>query len=62
MEFENASTLASVAAANSWTLYAMVFEPAEDGSLYKGQIFSFIREVIHVVKTFSAKLQQQYYV
>lgn len=48
--------------ASCWMPYSMIFQPADDGSIYKSQIFASKCEVVHGVKTFSIKSHQQYFV
>lgn len=61
-ELKNASTWAGVAIGSPWMPFPVVAKFAEDGSLYKSQIFRSKEEVVHAVKTFSLKTHQEYFV
>lgn len=59
-EFENASAWADVAVASTWTPFAGVSQPADDGSIYEGQVSASKQDVVHAIKTWSIKTHQQY--
>lgn len=61
-ELKNASTRVGITMANSWTWYRMLSHPADDRSIYKGQVFGSKEEVVHVVKILSIKSHRHYHV
>lgn len=58
-EFENAYTWAGVGVASFWMQQATVSQPAEDGSIYKGQT-SRPKGRLFMLKTFSHQLYFTY--
>lgn len=54
--------MGGIAVANTWNLFAGPSQPADDGSVYEGQIFVSKEDVVHAIKTWSIKTHQQYFV
>lgn len=62
LDFKNGLTWAGVAVASPYMPYGVISQPVDYGWIYKGQTFALKEDVVHVVKMFSTKMHQHYFV